>query len=255
MSLISIIPDRLVAAEQLRAAAFPTWFTGVAVVFLIVGVGCAVLVAVDVVRRPQRMAVMNVVWPVTMLFAGMTGLLFYGRFGRAAAPGRAVSGSRPGGMAVSVATGASHCGAGCAIGDLVGEFALVLFPGIAVALGWGGWYQDRIFAGWILDFVLAFGLGIVFQYFAIAPMRGLGSWPSVWAAVKADTFSIAAWQVGMYAVMAAAQFWLLPAWFGGRASVLSPQFWFVMQLAMLAGFATSYPVNWLLIRIGVKERM
>jgi Domain of unknown function (DUF4396) len=29
----------------------------------------------------------------------------------------------------------------------------------------------------------------------------------------------------------------------------------MMQLAMLAGFVTSYPVNWWLIRIGVKERM
>ncbi|WP_405083923.1 DUF4396 domain-containing protein [Paraburkholderia caribensis] len=28
-----------------------------------------------------------------------------------------------------------------------------------------------------------------------------------------------------------------------------------MQLAMLAGFATSYPVNWWLIRSGVKEKM
>ena len=34
-----------------------------------------------------------------------------------------------------------------------------------------------------------------------------------------------------------------------------PEFWFAMQLAMLAGFVTSYPVNWLLIRIGWKERM
>jgi len=29
----------------------------------------------------------------------------------------------------------------------------------------------------------------------------------------------------------------------------------MMQLAMLAGFATSYPVNWWLIRSGLKEQM
>ena len=34
-----------------------------------------------------------------------------------------------------------------------------------------------------------------------------------------------------------------------------PEFWFVMQIAMLAGFATSYPVNWWLIRAGIKEKM
>jgi hypothetical protein len=43
--------------------------------------------------------------------------------------------------------------------------------------------------------------------------------------------------------------------FGGIASVSSPEFWFAMQLAMLAGFATSYPVNWWLVRKGLKEKM
>ena len=37
--------------------------------------------------------------------------------------------------------------------------------------------------------------------------------------------------------------------------VNTPEFWFVMQIAMLAGFCTSYPVNWWLIRVGIKERM
>jgi hypothetical protein len=37
--------------------------------------------------------------------------------------------------------------------------------------------------------------------------------------------------------------------------VNTPEFWFIMQLAMIAGFATSYPVNWWLIRAGIKEGM
>ncbi len=35
-----------------------------------------------------------------------------------------------------------------------------------------------------------------------------------------------------------------------------PEFWFVMfvmQIAVIAGFVTSYPVNWWLIRKGIKE--
>lgn len=35
----------------------------------------------------------------------------------------------------------------------------------------------------------------------------------------------------------------------------TPEFWFMMQIAMLCGFVTSYPVNWWLIRAGIKERM
>lgn len=48
--------------------------------------------------------------------------------------------------------------------------------------------------------------------------------------------------------------WFKPA-YGGIAKVTNPEFWFAMQLAMLAGFATSYPINWWLIRAGVKEKM
>jgi len=32
-------------------------------------------------------------------------------------------------------------------------------------------------------------------------------------------------------------------------------YWLMMQIAMVLGFATPYPVNWLLIRSGAKERM
>ena len=35
----------------------------------------------------------------------------------------------------------------------------------------------------------------------------------------------------------------------------SPVFWFMMQIAMLAGFLTSYPVNWWLVKQGIKEKM
>ena len=35
----------------------------------------------------------------------------------------------------------------------------------------------------------------------------------------------------------------------------TPEFWFAMQIAMLCGFATAYPMNWLLIRTGIKEKM
>ena len=59
----------------------------------------------------------------------------------------------------------------------------------------------------------------------------------------------------MYGAMALFQFvWFEPA-FGGTAGADTPEFWFAMQIAMLAGFCTAYPVNWLLIRKDVKERI
>lgn len=108
---------------------------------------------------------------------------------------------------------------------------------------------------WIPDFVVAFALGIWFQYLTIKPMRGLSPGQGMIAALKADIASITAWQVGMYGLMATIQFlWFKPA-YGGIAEVASPEFWFAMQRAMLAGFSTSYPVNWWLIRKGLKEAM
>ena len=35
----------------------------------------------------------------------------------------------------------------------------------------------------------------------------------------------------------------------------SNQPWFMMQIAMVCGFPTSYPVNWWLITSGIKEKM
>ena len=75
------------------------------------------------------------------------------------------------------------------------------------------------------------------------------------AAIKADTASLIAWQVGMYGFMAFVQFYLYPQLAGRPAPVNSVEFWFAMQFAMLAGFLTSYPVNWWLVGSGIKEKM
>lgn len=73
--------------------------------------------------------------------------------------------------------------------------------------------------------------------------------------MKADTLSLSAWQVGMYGVMAIAKLWLFRRVLGAELEVASPEFWFMMQLAMLGGFVTSWPVNWWLIKSGIKEKM
>lgn len=43
--------------------------------------------------------------------------------------------------------------------------------------------------------------------------------------------------------------------FGFEMPKTSPVFWFMMQIAMSAGFFTSYPVNWWLLKKGIKEPM
>ncbi len=244
-------------------ADFPRWLDLVSGVSLALGLVCAAAIAVDETGRRQSMWIMNLVWPLTALFGSVLWLWLYLRHGRGPTPAEAAERRRRGESAdgggasllVAVAKGASHCGAGCTLGDIVAEWLAFAFPGLAVALGWGSLFQHKMFAVWILDFALAFALGVAFQYFTIKPMRELSVSQGILQALKADVASITAWQVGMFGFMALAQFaWFKPA-YGGIAEVTTPEFWFVMQLAMLCGFATAYPVNWLLVKTGVKERM
>ena len=55
--------------------------------------------------------------------------------------------------------------------------------------------------------------------------------------------------------MAFANFYLFRHVLGVTLRTDTPEFWFTMQIAMLCTFATAYPMNWALIRIGVKEKM
>lgn len=228
---------------------FPASLHTIAIVSIVVASLCAAIIVGDEIRRPQKMWIMNLVWPLTALFGSVVWLAFY--FHSATKAGE--DGDTP--MVEAVAKGASHCGAGCTLGDIIAEWLAFAFPGIAVALGWHSLFGEKLFAVWILDFVVAFGLGVAFQYFTIRPMRDLSPGQGIWQALKADTASITSWQVGMYGAMAAGQFlWFRPA-YGGIAEVNTPEFWFLMQTAMLCGFVTAYPVNWWLVRIGVKEKM
>src|SRR5665811_1489978 len=42
---------------------------------------------------------------------------------------------------------------------------------------------------------------------------------------------------------------------GGKFSPLTPEFWFVMSMALLAGFIVAYPINWWLVANGLKHGM
>ena len=112
-------------------------------------------------------------------------------------------------------------------------------------------FGSELLTGWTLDFAFAFVIGIAFQYFTIRPMRDVSPGEALEAALKADTLSLCAWQVGMYGWMAIATFGL----FGGHLDKAGPVFWFMMQIAMLAGFVTACPVNAWLLKRGIKEPM
>ena len=269
----------------------PVWLTVVAWLYLPVCLCCAGIIAYDIAvdHRRQPMGVMNFVFPITALYFGPLALALYWRWGRASArtappapmsraatsqavayagggmpmhggqntdPGIAGA-ARPDGadepapderrrpwwatMAIEV----SHCGAGCTLGDVISELA-IFWLGLTIA----GVTLGAEYAG---DYIFALAFGIIFQYFAIAPMRGLGLKEGLIAAAKADFISLTAFEVGLFGWMAIMAFVLFPA--PHHVMPSSAAYWLLMQIGMIIGYLTSWPANVWLVKRGIKVPM
>ncbi|MDA9432100.1 DUF4396 domain-containing protein [Bradyrhizobium sp. CCBAU 51627] len=244
-------------------ASVPHWLYALSVASLSLGALCFLIIAFDLFGHPQHMWIMNVVWPVTALFGSVWIVWQYFKYGRLAEHRLVHEAKRKGEdppnkrltpFPIMVANGTLHCGSGCTLGDIVAESLMIAAPAVLVAFGCKSIFSDPIFARWIVDYIFAYAFGIVFQYFTIAPMRGLSVSQGILAALKADTLSLTAWQFGMYGFMAVAHFVIFRE-FKRTLEPTASEFWFMMQIAMICGFSTSYPVNWWLITSGIKEKM
>lgn len=83
-------------------------------------------------------------------------------------------------------------------------------------------------------------------------MRGLSFGKGLLQAMRADTLSIIAFQIGM-SVWAVLVYFVLFS--GPHLKVTEAVFWFMMQVGMILGFFTSYPINIFLVKSGWKEKM
>ena len=213
------------------------WLATISIIWLVLAiVSAAAILGHIIVGKPRIMPVMKWVWPITALYFGPYAIWAYRSMELNPAEGE-----EP--FWRYVFKGVTHCGGGCTLGDIIGEWMVFLF----------GWTIAGI-ALWpefIADFTLAFTLGIVFQYFAIVPMRHLGFKAGVIAAFKADALSLLAFEVGLFAWMALSAV----VFFHHDLHPDRPAYWFMMQIGMIIGFATSFPMNWWLIKQGLKEKM
>ena len=240
--------------------AYPAWLAALSWAYLGVAFLSALIILADEFRRPQKMFIMNLVWPITALYWGPVALWGYLRTGRRMTKHherqqsggqhqqhvreQSGHGQREPPTRSQVAVAATHCGAGCTLGDIAGEFWVA-----AMALRFaGGEFETRL----VMDFMLAWSFGVIFQYFSIVPMRGLSPGKGIVTAMRADTLSIIAFQVGLFGWMALVYYVLFtePHLRPGEAV-----FWFMMQIGMIIGYFTSYPVNVFLLKRGWKEKM
>lgn len=242
-------------------------------IFVYGGLASALIILIDLFRRPQKMKIMIPVWVLTGLWGSYIGLVLYLMIGRSPDPETVVMNASDKAsnadkttetdmkmdmsmdmsrrMSIpplcpepaSVCLSTLHCGAGCSLADLIGEGLLAGVP-ILIA-------GSALAGRWAFDYILALLIGILFQYAAIQPMLHLKPGKAFVRAFRIDFLSLTAWQIGMYAWMAVTMFLIFPE----GVSKTSVEFWFMMQIAMFFGFAASYPVNWYLVKKGVKPAM
>jgi Domain of unknown function (DUF4396) len=150
----------------------PSWFHILSIVFLCLGFVSAIVVAAGVLRHPQHIWIMNLVWPVTALFGTIWIIWQYFKYGTLATHERAHSAMKRGDeppnkrftpFGIMVSNGTLHCGSGCTLGDICAEWLAFGVPAVAVAFGWGSIFGEKIFAVWILDYLFAYLFGSFFN--------------------------------------------------------------------------------------------
>lgn len=120
----------------------PDWLHVLAIFSLVIAGLCALVIAADEVRHPQKMGIMNVVWPINALYFGPVGLWAYFAIGRKSTkehmeqqehsgeeqakdePKDPVKKAEKKGMKPFwqiVSVGVTHYGAGCTLGDIIAE--------------------------------------------------------------------------------------------------------------------------------------
>ena len=97
---------------------YPEWLRILSWAYLTLSFVCAAIIILDELRRPQKMMIMNFVWPITALYFGPAALWGYFKSGPKMAEQhnnqmrQAQKESEPTREQVAVAT--THCEAGCA---------------------------------------------------------------------------------------------------------------------------------------------
>lgn len=130
----------------------------------------------------------------------------------------------------------------CAAGDGIG-----IISGAAI----GAVLTLNFWPDFLLEYLLGFGFGwAFFQAFAMKDMAGGSYRESLKMTFLPEFLSMNTLMAGMLLV---ARFWMPHV--EGATDPANPQFWFIMSMAMIGGFAFAYPMNWWLVSNHMKHGM
>lgn len=185
----------------------------------------AILVADLRRNNAHLMTLMKLVWALTVLYSGPLGLLIYWSTGRKEIADDST--------ARRAFRSVAHCYSGCGMGEIVG---VVIAVGL---LSLGNLWTAAI------TFVLAYVAGYALT---VGPLMQEGvAFPSAMRdAFLSETPSIAVMEIVAIGV---------DLTLAGQAGMGDALFWSSLIVSLTCGLVAAYPVNYLLIRHGVKEGM
>jgi len=208
---------------------------GAMLLWFVLTVPSIAFVAIDIRRTPES-AVLKWGFVILTVFTGPIGAFFYVLGCREPLPGlheayvsatwRQVLGST------------MHCAAGDGLGIIAGA-AIASFLAVGEV------------SGLILEYALGFGFGWgYFQAYAMRDMAGGSYLRSMRMTFIPELLSMNVLMAGMQLV---AKPWMQQIPSGNDP--LGASFWFVMSMALLAGFLCAYPMNWWLVTRNLKHGM
>jgi hypothetical protein len=208
---------------------------GVMLLWFILTALSVLFVTIDIRWTPEAI-VLKWGFVILTLFTGPLGAFFYVLGCREPLPGtheKYVSATWR-----QVLGSTMHCAAGDGLGILVGAVigsVLKVSPGIDIAL----------------EYVIGFSFGwLFFQAYAMRDMAGGSYTKSLKMTFIPEFYSMNVLMVGMLLV---SRFWIPEV--AGADSPSSAAFWYIMSMALIAGFLCAYPMNWWLVTRKLKHGM
>lgn len=196
----------------------------------------AISIAWDLIARTPEMKVMKWGWILVTLYMGPVAFIVYWFSCREPAPGTHETFILP--LWKQSVGSTIHCMAGDATGIIVAA-AITSLLGLPMGVDAG------------VEYVAGFALGLfIFQALFMKDLLGGGYWQAVRGTLLPEWLSMNTVMAGMIPVMV-----ILMTRDMRAMEPTSLRFWGIMSLASLVGAALAYPVNWWLVKNGLKHGM
>ena len=193
-------------------------------------------VAWDLFTRTPEMKVMKWGWILVTLYTGIVGAVVYWFSCREPAPGTHEKFIAP--LWKQTVGSTIHCMAGDATGIIVAA-AITNLLGLPMGI-------DAV-----IEYIAGFAFGLfIFQALFMKDMLGGTYWQAVKSTVLPEWLSMNAVMAGMIPVMI-----ILMTRDMRAMEPTSVRFWGIMSLASLVGALLAYPINWWLVKNGLKHGM